>query len=216
MKNKILYLVMLVIIIIGIITIATKGFVFGIDYRKTKMIELYLGKEFNIEDIKEITNEVLKQKEVKIKKVGEFENTVAIIVDEISDEELELLIQKTNEKYELEILKKDVLSVDLANIKLKDIIKPYIKPLVILTIITLIYLVLIFKKLGVINIIVKYLVNVILPEITIISLVAIIGVPIKIYLLTTLVIAYVILLIINSFNCKVKLDKIKIEEDKNK
>lgn len=212
MKNKILYLVMIIIIIIGTIIIATKGFEFDIDYRKTKMVEIYLGKEFEIEDIKNITNEVLK--EVKINKVGEFENTVAITVDEITDEELELLIQKTNEKYELENAKEDILSVDLAHTRLRDILRPYIKPMIILTILTLVYLIFIYRKVGLINIIIRYLLNVILPEFTLISLIAILGMPIATYTISILVVLYAVLLIIYSYKLKTKLDEIKLEEDK--
>ena len=59
MKKKILYAVMIIITIIGAIIIGIKGFEFDIAYRKTKMIEIYLGKEYNLEDIKNITNEVI-------------------------------------------------------------------------------------------------------------------------------------------------------------
>ena len=51
MKNKILYLVMILIIVMGAIIIGTKGFEFDISYRKTKMVEIYIGKEFVLEYI---------------------------------------------------------------------------------------------------------------------------------------------------------------------
>ncbi|MBR6505181.1 MAG: hypothetical protein IKT41_05750 [Clostridia bacterium] len=213
MKNKILYLVMLIITIIGAIIVGTKGFEFDIAYRKTKMIEIYIGKEFSLNDIKDITNEVMPSKEVKLNKVGEFENTVAITVDNITDEEFELLIQKTNEKYELENKKEDILSVELAHTRLRDIVKPYIIPVIIVTIITLIYFILIFRKVGIINIFIKYLLNVVLPEATIISLMAIVGIYIAEYTLAILIALYGILLIAQAFNLKTKSDKIKSEEN---
>lgn len=215
MKNKILYLVMIIITIIGSIIIGTKGFKFDISYRKTKMVEIYLGKEFNLNDIKNITNEVMPGKEVKLNKVGEFENTVAITLEEITDEELDLLVQKVNEKYELENKKEDILSVGLAHTRLRDIVKTYIIPVEILTIITLVYFIFIYKKVGIINVCTKYLLNVVLPETTIISLIAISGIPIAEYTMAMLVVIYGILLIAQSYNLKVKLDKIKLEE-KNK
>jgi len=212
--KKILYAVMIIITIIGAIIIGTKGFEFDISYRKTKMIEIYLGKEYSLDDIKNITNEVMPKKEVKSNKVGEFENTVAITVDTITDEEFDLLIQKVNEKYELENKKEDILSVELANIRLRDILKPYILPVAIVIIITLVYFMLIFKKVGVINICIKYLLDVLLPEVTIVGLIAIIGVPIAEYTMAILAILYGILLVVNSYNLKIKLDKIKLEETK--
>lgn len=214
MKKKILYILMILITIIGAIIIGTKGFEFDIAYRKTKMVEIYLGKEFELNDIKNITNEVMPEKEVKLNKIGEFENTLAITVDSITDEEFDLLIQKVNEKYELENKKEDILSVDLGNIRLRDIIKPYIVPTLIVTIITLAYFMLIFKKVGIINILMKFVLNVLLPETTIISLLAIIGIPVAEYTITMLIVIYSILLIIESYNLKVRLDKIKLEEKK--
>lgn len=213
MKNKILYIVMIIITIIGAIIIGTKGFEFDIAYRKTKMVEIYLGKEFELNDIKNITNEVLVGKEVKLNKIGEFENTVAITVDGITDEELDLLIKKVNEKYELENKTEEILSVDLAHTRLRDIVKPYIMPVIIVTIIALVYFMLIYKKVGIINICIKYLLNVVLPEATIIGLIAIIGLPIAEYTMALLVTIYSILLIIYSYNLKIKLDKIKSEEN---
>lgn len=214
MKKKILYAVMIIITIIGAIIIGTKGFEFDIAYRKTKMIEIYLGKEFELNDIKNITSEVMPEKEVKLNKVGEFENTVSITVDSITDEEFDLLVQKVNEKYELENKKEDILSVDLAHTRLRDILKPYVMPVIVFTILTLVYYMIIFRKVGIINIFIKFVLNVLLPETTIIALLAIVGVPVAEYIVAILVVIYSILLIAESYNLKVRLDKIKSEENK--
>jgi len=214
MKSKILYIIMLVIIIIGAIITVTKGFEFDIAYRNTKMIEIYLEKEFDLKDIKSITNEVMPDKEVKLNKIGEFENTVAITVDSITDEEFELLIQKVNEKYELENKKEDILSVEIPNTRLRDIIKPYIIPVTIVTIITVVYFAILYKKVGLINIISKFVLNTVLPEGTIVGLIAILGVPVAEYTMAVLTAIYGVLLIICSYTLKVKLDKIKLEEEK--
>jgi len=214
MNKKILYITMIIITIIGSIIIGTRGFDFDIGYRKTKMIEIYLGKEFELNDIKNITNEVLREKEVKLNKIGEFENTVAITIDDITDEEFDLLIQKVNEKYELENKKEDILSVELAHTRLRDILKPYFIPLVIFTIIVLTYFIFIYRKVGILNIFIKYLLNVLLPELTIIGAMAICRIPMAEYIIAMLVIIYSILLMIQSYNLKLKLNKIKLEESK--
>lgn len=214
MKSKILYIIMLVITIIGVIIIGTNGFKFDLSYRKTKMVEIYLGKEFELNDIRSIINEVIPEKEVKLNKIGEFENTVSITLDSITDEELDLLNKKINEKYELENKKEDILSVDLANIRLKDIVKPYIIPTLIFTIITLLYFMIIFKKVGFINIFVKFILNVVLPESAIIAILAILRIPVAGYLMALILTIYSVLLIAQSNNLKIKLDKIKLEENK--
>ena len=68
-KAKILTIILIIIIIAGIIVIGTKGFNFDLKYEKSQKIELYLEQEFEINDIKAITNEVMQGKQVMIQKV---------------------------------------------------------------------------------------------------------------------------------------------------
>ena len=103
MKNKILAGVA-VIILIGIIIIAAVGFNLDTNYKEYKLIEIKIGKEFNISDIESITNEVFSKKKVEIQKVGDFEETVVIKLadSDISDEQKNTLNTKINEKLGIE------------------------------------------------------------------------------------------------------------------
>ena len=65
-KSKIVIALITLIIIIGAIITATIGLNFDLRYRESKKIELYLEKDFNIADIKKITDEVMEGKEVII------------------------------------------------------------------------------------------------------------------------------------------------------
>ena len=58
-KTKILSIIILLIIIAGVIVIVAKGFNFDLRYEKSQRVELYLEQEFEINDIKAITNEVM-------------------------------------------------------------------------------------------------------------------------------------------------------------
>ena len=98
--NKILILLMILIIIAGILMIIFKGFNFDLKYQDTKQIEFGLDKQFSISDIKAITDEVLNNEPVLIRKVEVYEDAVNITAREITDEQKANIITKVNEKYD--------------------------------------------------------------------------------------------------------------------
>ena len=67
MKNKIL-VGLAIVIIIGIIIITFLGFNVDICYRNYNLVDIKIGQDFNINDIKQITNEVFPKKSVEIQK----------------------------------------------------------------------------------------------------------------------------------------------------
>lgn len=100
MKKK-LSIVAIIITIIGIIVVAVKGFNVDLRYRAHQAISASIGTEFSIDDIKSITNEVFGKEEVSIEKAGIYEDDVFIGVKEISDDQLNNLKNKLNEKYDI-------------------------------------------------------------------------------------------------------------------
>ena len=58
-KTKIVALLVAIIMIVGLIVTLTVGFNFDLKYQQAKKIQLYLEKNFEIADIKQITSEVL-------------------------------------------------------------------------------------------------------------------------------------------------------------
>ena len=83
-KSKQLKIIlMLLVIIAGIAMIAVKGFNFDLKYQDTQRVELYLKTEFNISDIRQITNEVFGNQKVMIQKVEVFEDSVSITTTSI-------------------------------------------------------------------------------------------------------------------------------------
>ena len=65
-KNIIIGILIAIIIIAGVAITLTIGLNFDLKYQETKQIQLNLGTEFNIDDIKQITNEVLPGQNVMI------------------------------------------------------------------------------------------------------------------------------------------------------
>lgn len=98
MKKKIIIL-SIVVILIGIVMVAIKGFNVNLKYRAHEVAIISIDQDYSVKDIKNIAKEVLGKKEVQIEKYGTYSESVAIHSDEISDEQLQNIVNKINEKY---------------------------------------------------------------------------------------------------------------------
>lgn len=101
-------IVIVLIILAGMYIAGSVGFNFDLRYEKSKRIDVSIGHEFKIEDIRNITNEIFPNQRVILQKVELYEDMVAVTVSEASDEQLDALVSKINEKYEKELTKNDL------------------------------------------------------------------------------------------------------------
>lgn len=98
MKKKV-FIVAIMMIIIAAFIVAAIGFNVDIKYRKHTSIIVPIGENFNTNDIKKITDEVFGKSEVVIEKSGLYDDEISIRVADASDEQIENLKNKINEKY---------------------------------------------------------------------------------------------------------------------
>ena len=142
MKKKNLIGILLgIIIIIGIILTTTIGLNLDLMYSSHKSIDINLQKQFENEDVYKIAKEVFENQKVKVQKVELYEDMVSIIVKDATDEQLENLNTKLNEKYELENTKDDMVITNVPSVEISDLVKPYILPVSISFIVIIVYLV---------------------------------------------------------------------------
>lgn len=186
MNKKIVGAIIAVIILVGLILTFTMGLNFDLIYRQHKEIDINLKQEFENKDIKEIAKEVLDGKEVVVRKVELYKDMVSIAVEDISDEQLQNLNTKLNEKYGLNNEVEDLIIIDIPNEKGMDIIKPYIGPtilsFVLIEVYLLIYLVIYKRKENEVNIIkamFEYLCGSAIIELLYLSVLAITRLPIN-------------------------------------
>lgn len=194
-KTKILIAVISLIIILGGIVVAIKGFNFDLGFAQMKKVEFYIKKEFNEDDIKQITSEVLGNQKVSIQKVEIYGDTLGILAEEITEEQKEQLVQKINEKYELEIKAEDVQIQNVPHAKGKDILKPYILPFSISTVIILIYMAVRYNKLGVMKTVLKLIGSVVASQAVLFSLFAICRIPVGILTIPMVIVVYLFVLL---------------------
>ena len=211
-KSKILIAIIAIIIIAGAIITATIGLNFDLRYKESKKIELYLQKDFNISDIKQITDEVMQGTEVVIQKVEVFEDTVSIRAQDITDEQKQGIIDKVNEKYGTELSKDDIETESIPNTRGRDIIKPYILPFSIATLIILVYIGVRYRKLKVLKTLLKTVIILIVAEAVLLSIMAITSIPIGIVTIPLIIIVYLLTLIGITTYLEKELSKNKQEE----
>lgn len=147
-NTKIIAILIAIVIIIGMIITLTVGLNFDLRYQEAKKIQLYLEKDFEIADIKQITDEILPNQKVILQKVEVFEDTVSILAKDITEEQKGNIISKVNEKYETNLTSENVEITEIPHTRGRDIIKPYVLPFAIATIIILAYMMVRYYKLG--------------------------------------------------------------------
>lgn len=177
--KKVVSILLICLLIAGIIVIAIKGFNVGLKYSENTQIAINIGKTFEINDIKQITSEVFKGQRVIIQKVELYEDMVQITVKEASEEQINELNTKINEKYELENSIDDVEVVQNANVRLRTLIKPYILPISILSIVTILYAMIVYRKQGILYVLYTTAMAIVAPQAILSSLYAVTRIPIN-------------------------------------
>ena len=179
-KKKIAYIVLACIIIIGIIVIAFAGFNVSLKYSPNKQVSVYIGKEFESSDIKNIVKGVIGNSKVIVQKVELYEEIVAITVKDITDEQIEQLNVKINEKYGLEnTVKEDIKVTQNSNLRIRDIVKPFIIPVAISLAIILIYAGIRFRKINILEVLGKIIGMNVLGVALFVSIIAIVRIPVN-------------------------------------
>lgn len=200
MKNKIIYAITVCIIIIGAIIIATMGLKADVKYSKNVRIDVYLGKTFENKDIKELAQEVFGKDRTLVQKVEYYGDMASITIkqenSENIDEKLEQLKDKINEKYELEIKTTDMQVTYQPKIKLSSILKPYIIPLAISSIIIIAYVMIRFRKLGILKTISIYVLYILASQAVFLGILAIARVPISRIIMPSSLLVYVVVITI--------------------
>lgn len=213
-KQKILSVIIAVIVIAGAIVTGVKGLNYDLRYQETKNIELYIAKDFEIADIKAITDEVMGKRPVIIQKVEVYEDSVSITAKDITDEQKQSIIEKINEKYETELSADSTQIETIPHTRGRDIAKPYITPFIISTVIILVYVAIRYRKIGVLKTLLKTIATSVVAQAVLLSIIAIIRIPVGRLTIPMIVTVYMLTLVGLTTNFEKKLEIKKEEENK--
>lgn len=194
-KVNIMYIVAILIILAGITVTCIWKTNFSLMYEEHTRIDVYLGKVYNLEDLKQIANEVFAGEEVSFSKIETFHDTVAINVKQVNDEQLNSLKEKIKTKYEIEEIDSSIVTTTIPHYRIRDIIKSYIVPMVITTLVILAYVAIRYMNLGMFKAGLKLLARIILTEGVIISIVQIARIPVSEYMIPLGILAYIFVII---------------------
>lgn len=212
MKNinnimRIIMVIVALIILAGIIMICVKGYNYDLLYSKSVRMNIYLTKEFKVNEIEEIAKEILGTNKLKVQQGNTFGTVVSIVAKEITEEQQNNIIQKLNEKYEIEINKdEDVIVAQIPQVNIMEIITKYISPLVITTIVILVYFVIRYRSQGIIKCIGIPVLTLIGVSALYVSIIALTRIPVNEFFIIFLVLIYFLTLICNA----IKLNKQEI------
>lgn len=198
LKNKkmlSLLVIILIIIIAGTVILFTKGMNYGLVYGDNTTVELYLEADFKNDDIQSIIKEVFGDN-IKIRQVNNLRQDILIIAKSVSDEQLNTLVSKFNEKYGLELKTEDLLITNNTKISGVDLISSYILPICISAIAILAYFIIRYRRLGIYKVSLITILTIILAFAMYASIYAISRLPINEFTMPIAVIIYAISIIL--------------------
>ena len=178
-------------------------------YDNNTRIELNLGKAFEINDIKQITNEVFEGQEVILQKVEIFEDTVSVTTKEVTDEQKQKFVDKINEKYGLERKVENLNIIQQPHTRGRDICKQYITPTLIAFILIVIYISIRYRKINSFKTLTDFIKFELIFIALYFSIIAILRLPIDILTMPIAVLVAILVLIIFILNSENKLEKVQ-------
>lgn len=138
-KMKIISILLIIIFIIAIVLTGIRGLNVDLNYAEGVSILFDMKQQFNTADVENIAREVWPKGQIIVQKVEVYDETVLIKVSKVNDEELSNLVNKINEKYGLELTSEDLAVQYNSNVKIRDIVSPYIVPMLITTALIIVY-----------------------------------------------------------------------------
>ena len=175
--KKISILGLCLLILAGIVVVLFRGFNVNFLLEQHEVVEFVIGKDFDLADVEAICKEVFGNKKVVLRKIEVFNDSVGINVSSITNEEKENLINKLNEKFGTT---KDVADVEVktvAKVRIRDWVKPYIKPIAVSAFIILAYIGVRFREENLVKLLLKIIAIMVLTTLAILSVCAILRVP---------------------------------------
>ena len=215
--KKIIYGILFSIIIIGIIVASIFKFNYSIDYEDAKQVSIYIAKQVNLKDIKDMISDIFGTRN-KVEYVETFNDMVLITIPNIYTEERETelkdeLVNRINNKYETEIKTDEVTFSVYPHFRGRDFITRYIKPIIITAIIILVYFAIRYRKIGSLKVALSTVGHMALVEAVYVSLIAITRLEINKFTVPFGMLIAVITLVVLTSNYEKKLEK-EIEKEK--
>lgn len=195
-KKRIFLIIIILIILSGIITLCVAGFEKSTAYEAGTRIEVYIPKGYEKQDIINIAKESFSKK-VSFDEIDKLNQIAAIKLHDYTKEELETFETKISEKYNIEKDDLQLQEIKLPTTRISTAITPYIFPIVLVTVLSLIYM--LFRNLKSENkwkILLNIIINLAIALGLYFSLILILRIPFGIYTMPLALAIYIIILML--------------------
>lgn len=216
-KNvKIIYLIAVFVIIIGIVVTCIWKTNFSLLYRDHERIDVYVGKEYNLDDFKQIVKEVFPNEKPTYQEIEMFHDSIAIHVNQVSEEQLASFQEKVKEKYEIEEMESRIVTQTIPHYRIRDMVKPYVVPMLIITLIIVAYIGIRYFRLGVFKTIGILLLRLVVSEAVLASMIEILRIPVGISVIPVAILVYIFITILTVVGYENEVSRKKEQEKKKK
>lgn len=206
-KKIIILAISLVIIVVGIVMALTLKFNLSLDYGKYTCLNVYMNQESNLDDVRQIVEENYNG-QYSVEYTDEFNDTITIKLKDATDDEITQIKDKLTEKYEFEDETDNIIQINVPSIKIYDLIKDYIMPVLLSFVIIIVYFGIIYRKLGIYTAVIEPIITVIIAGALYVSILAICRIPINEYIVPIGIFIYIISVLGNTICLSNKKNKI--------
>lgn len=218
MNKKIIYGILALIVLVGAVLVVTIGLKLDMKNDANTKIYVYIGKEFDNNDIEQIAKETFETDTAIVQKVEIYNEMALITIKEQNteniNEKIESLNSKINEKYGLENKTEDIVINNETKINMYSVIKPYILPMLISLIVILVYSSIIYRKLGILKNIIIYVLTVIGSQLLYASILVITRLPFNMFIIPIGLIIYAITIVVVTIIKQRQLNDYKLKQNK--
>ena len=191
-NTKILAIIIISLIIIaGIIVTIVLGFNKELKYSQAQSIDVYIEQQVDRNKIKDIANEILGSSNM-VEVVEIYEDMVTIRAKTISEEQKNNLVNKIKESYEFEQTAEETTIKTITAARLTDMYKNYIIPFAISGIIVLVYMLIRYRKKGILKVLAKTIFIPIIAILVLLSIIAITRIPVGRFIPVVVILVYVL------------------------
>jgi len=171
--KKLVILGMTLLIIAGIVLVLLKGFNVSLEFGNHEELEIKLDVDVDITKVEETAKETFGDKNFIVKELEVFGDSAQIIVESVTDDEKETLVNKLNEKFGTEKTVDDLNVYTTPKKRIRDSIKPFIIPMIIAYIIVFVYMLIRFRKMNPLKMVLTTIGQQILLEALLVSVIAV-------------------------------------------
>lgn len=144
--RTLILVISILITLAGVTTACFSGFEKSIEYKAGTRIEVYIPNGYEKEEIIGFAKESFNTDEILFSEIEELNQVAGIKITKYSQEQLKVYINKIVEKYKIDEEEKEYHEVIVPETKIVEIISPYILPVVLITVLSVIYLIIINYK----------------------------------------------------------------------